>query len=704
MNERIIYDIKQALSRIDNHLETPSQKRQALDCVKKVVENPPAKVAPPKKSVGRPASEIRQIFNESKKAVVGKRGPQSVQFAVDLLDKRIKWIEEKLGESVSYDDIKKYFKPELARIESGLAKEKGSPLKLAEEKPSKPKPEPKPEPKKKPKGRPITSGKSRQPIEREAMEAEDPKIKSDKQRKKERESMEEEDPQRIERKIRWRERDQMKAEDPKPRDSVWATESGRARDKAQRDLVNIADKAKMAKARKTRAKKDEAQKELEKIAKQAQAQAKKAEREEKKAKEKAEKEAKKAEKEAKKAEKEAKKAKTAKEKLDEADRARRASEDAKRKADKAREEAEAKAKKAKEEAEEELEKLDDAETEAMMAELKAKIAKAEAEEKDKKFKSTYTNTIPWNILKPLGITKKIPEEWRKGIVKDENGLVAEIKDVEAKKKGFIRTKFVFTLEKKNGDKKEFEVKIEYEPDSKVAAIIEDELEYDITDDEEEPEQEEIEEQVDEEEFLVRADEQPSPYAKMAVQESRQHKGDKKYFRDKIKDSNGLIEEYLTYEELNEYPRVYKDEIEAAETLPVIEDFVMFPIYKKKKKGSGRMLGRGKKYRDNIMETKKRQDGLVKEVKKVVQKGNPVVVVNEFNKNDFGVVKGNVETQEMPINRPDVSNVPLLKNKGKIGKAPLQSNYRYEGAGNAVHLRHRGFHTQNTKEFLESRYM
>jgi hypothetical protein len=182
MNERIIYDIKQALSRIDNHLETPSQKRQALDCVKKVVENPPAKVAPPKKSVGRPASEIRQIFNESKKAVVGKRGPQSVQFAVDLLDKRIKWIEEKLGESVSYDDIKKFFKPELARIESGLAKEKGSPLKLAEEKPSKPKPEPKPEPKKKPKGRPITSGKSRQPIEREQMGAEDPKIKSDKKK------------------------------------------------------------------------------------------------------------------------------------------------------------------------------------------------------------------------------------------------------------------------------------------------------------------------------------------------------------------------------------------------------------------------------------------------------------------------------------------------------------------------------------------
>ena len=414
MNERIVDDIKQALSRLDNHLETPSQKRQALDCVKKVVENPPAKVAPPKKSVGRPASEIRQIFNESKKAVVGKRGPQSVQFAVDLLDKRIKWIEEKLGESVSYDDIKKFFKPELARIESGLAKEKGSPLKLAEEKPSKPKPEPKPEPKKKPKGRPITSGKSRQPIEREAMEAEDPKIKSDKQKEKEQEQMKEEDPQRIERQIRWRERDQMKAEDPKPRDSVWATESGRARDKAQRDLVNIADKAKMAKKRKTRAKKDEAQKELEKIAKQAKAQAKKAEREEKKAKEKAE--------------KEAKKAKTAKEKLDEAetdamidllkaeaDRARRAAEDAKRKA-----------KKAKEEAEEEEEKLDDAETEAMMAELKAKIAKAEAEEKakkvaEKKFKSTYTNTIPWNILKPLGITKKIPEEWRKGIVKDENG-------------------------------------------------------------------------------------------------------------------------------------------------------------------------------------------------------------------------------------------------------------------------------------------
>ena len=210
---------------------------------------------------------------------------------------------------------------------------------------------------------------------------------------------------------------------------------------------------------------------------------------------------------------------------------------------------------------------------------------------------------------------------------------------------------------------------------------------------------------DEEEYLIRADEQPTFYAKEALKESKAHKGDKKYFRDKIQSSNGLIEEYLTYEELNEYPRVYKDEIEAADTLPVIEDFVMFPIYKKKKKGSGKMVGSGKKlYRDNIMETKKRPDNLVKEVKKVVQKGNPVIVVNEFKKNDLGIVKGNIQTQEMPINRPDVSNVPLLRNKGKIGKAPLQSNYRYEGAGDAVHLRHRGFHTQNTKEFLESRYM
>ena len=109
----------------------------------------------------------------------------------------------------------------------------------------------------------------------------------------------------------------------------------------------------------------------------------------------------------------------------------------------------------------------------------------EEEAKEKKFKSTYTNIISWDILKPLGITKKIPKEWRKGLVKDKNGLVAEIEDVKAKKKGFIRTKFVFTLEKKDGDKKEFEIKIEYELDSKIAAIIEDELEYDITDDEEE---------------------------------------------------------------------------------------------------------------------------------------------------------------------------------------------------------------------------
>lgn len=63
MDESIVEDIKKALSRIDNRLPTPSQKRQALDCVKKVVENPPAKVAPPKKAIGRPASEIRKIFN-----------------------------------------------------------------------------------------------------------------------------------------------------------------------------------------------------------------------------------------------------------------------------------------------------------------------------------------------------------------------------------------------------------------------------------------------------------------------------------------------------------------------------------------------------------------------------------------------------------------------------------------------------------------
>jgi hypothetical protein len=247
-----------------------------------------------------------------------------------------------------------------------------------------------------------------------------------------------------------------------------------------------------------------------------------------------------------------------------------------------------------------------------------KEEKAKANPKEKKFKSTYTNIIPWDILKPLGISKKLPEEWRKRLVKDENGLVAEIEDVKAKEKGFIRTKFVFTLEKKDGDKKEFEINIEYYFDSKIADIIEDELKYDITDDEEEEEPE--------------------------------------------KEENK----------------------------------------KKKKKGSG-LLGSGIKkiYANSIMNTQERPDGLVKKVKKVVVKATPVVIVDDFKKRDFGTALGNKETQEMPINVPDVSIVPKLKNKGKVGLAPLQSKQRYEGAGN---LRNRGFHTQNTKEFIESRYM
>ena len=102
-----------------------------------------------------------------------------------------------------------------------------------------------------------------------------------------------------------------------------------------------------------------------------------------------------------------------------------------------------------------------------------------------------------------------------------------------------------------------------------------------------------------------------------------------------------------------------------------------------------------------MNTKERPDSLVKKVKKVVVKATPVVIVDDFKKRDFGTALGNKETQEMPINVPDVSIVPKLKNKGKVGLAPLQSKQRYEGAGN---LRNRGFHTQNTKEFIESRYM
>jgi hypothetical protein len=61
---------------------------------------------------------------------------------------------------------------------------------------------------------------------------------------------------------------------------------------------------------------------------------------------------------------------------------------------------------------------DKAKAEAEKAEEKvekAEKAEEKAEEKEKKFKSTYTNTIPWNILKPLGITKKIPDEWKKGL-------------------------------------------------------------------------------------------------------------------------------------------------------------------------------------------------------------------------------------------------------------------------------------------------
>ena len=238
MDDSIVEDIKKALSRLDRELPTPSQKRQALDCVKKVIENPPAKVAPPKKSVGRPASEIRKIFNESKKEVVGKRGPQSVQIAVDLLDKRIKWIEEKLGESVSYEQIKLYFKPELARIKTGKEKEG-----LSETDPiPKPKPEPKPEPKKK-RGRPITTGKS---------------LQRAKQKEKEREKEKE-----------WEEQGQMREEDPQPKIS-WYENLDKTKEKAEK-AKEKAEKAKVKaeKEAKAKPKRDEAQKGLAKIAKKA---------------------------------------------------------------------------------------------------------------------------------------------------------------------------------------------------------------------------------------------------------------------------------------------------------------------------------------------------------------------------------------------------------------------------------------------------
>ena len=668
MDESIVEDIKKALSRIDNRLPTPSQKRQALDCVKKVVENPPAKVAPPKKAIGRPASEIRKIFNESKKVIVGKRGPQSVQIAVDLLDKRIKWIEETLGEAVSYEQIELYFKPELARIKTGKEKEGRSETDPIPKPKPKPKPETKPEPKKKPRGRPITTGKSLQPIEREKMGDEDPKIISAKRKEEEREQMREEDPQP---KISWYENlDKTKVK---------------------------AEKAK--KEAKAKPKRDEAQKELKKIAKQAQEQLKKAEKEEKKAKAKAEKEAEKAKVKAEKAKVKAE----AEARTKKAQQGKAEAEARTKKAQQAKAEAEAKPKKTKAEQEKAEEKYveegdakstrpiddpndpymkmsralalkekrikeaEDPEEEAKIIQVarekggdelfqlfekkfkrlrdlglmsdkdfaekmrhvkiisnsKAKEIKEEKEEKakanpkEKKFKSTYTNIIPWDILKPLGISKKLPEEWRKRLVKDENGLVAEIEDVKAKEKGFIRTKFVFTLEKKDGDKKEFEINIEYYFDSKIADIIEDELKYDITDDEEEEEPE--------------------------------------------KEENK----------------------------------------KKKKKGSG-LLGSGIKkiYANSIMNTKERPDSLVKKVKKVVVKATPVVIVDDFKKRDFGTALGNKETQEMPINVPDVSIVPKLKNKGKVGLAPLQSKQRYEGAG----VRNRGFTTQHTKEFIESRYM
>ena len=698
MDESIVEDIKKALSRIDNRLPTPSQKRQALDCVKKVVENPPAKVAPPKKAIGRPASEIRKIFNESKKVIVGKRGPQSVQIAVDLLDKRIKWIEETLGEAVSYQQIELYFKPELARIKTGKEKEGSSETDPIPKPKPKPKPETKPEPKKKPRGRPITTGKSLQPIEREKMGDEDPKIISAKRKEEERE--------------------QMREEDPQPKFS-WYENLDKTKEKAEKAKVKEEKaKVKEEKEAKAKPKRDEAQKDAVRIAKQAQEQLKKAVKEEKKAKAKAEKEAEKAKV---KAEKEAEKAKVKEEKKAKAKAEKEAKAKAEKEAEKAKVKAEAKPKKTKAEQEKAEEKYveegdakstrpiddpndpymkmsralalkekrikeaEDPEEEAkiiqvarekggdelfqlfekkfkrlrdlglmsdkdfaekmrnvkMISNSKAKEIKAKAEKakpkakaemefpqdvfkeiisftgkpKEKKFKSTYTNIIPWDILKPLGITKKIPEEWRKRLVKDENGLVAEIEDVKAKEKGFIRTKFVFTLEKKDGDKKEFEINIEYYFDSKIADIIEDELQYDITDDEEEKEEK------------------------------------KK---------------------------------------------------KKETKGSG-LLGSGIKkiYANSIMNTKERPDGLVKKVKKIVVKPTPVVIVDGFKKRDFGTALGNKETQEMPINVPDVSIVPKLKNKGKVGLAPLQSKPHYEGAGN---LRNRGFHTQNTKEFIESRYM
>jgi len=698
MDESIVEDIKKALSRIDNRLPTPSQKRQALDCVKKVVENPPAKVAPPKKAIGRPASEIRKIFNESKKVIVGKRGPQSVQIAVDLLDKRIKWIEETLGEKVSREQIELYFKPELARIKIGKEKEGSSETDPIPKHKPKPKPETKPEPKKKPRGRPITTGKSLQPIEREKMGDEDPKIISAKRKEEERE--------------------QMREEDPQPKIS-WYENLDKTKEKAKV-------KVKAEKEAKAKPKRDEAQKELKKIAKQAQEQLKKAEKEEKKAKAKAEKEAEKAKV---KAEKKAVKAEKAKVK-------------------------------AKPKAEMEF-----------PPDVFKEIVSFTGKPKEKKFKSTYTNIIPWGILKPLGISKKLPEEWRKGLVKDENGLVAEIEDVKATKKGFIRTKFVFTLEKKDGNKKEFEINIEYYFDSKIADIIEDELEYDITDDEQEQESlkadrlAEVEQEEIEEQEIESEEPEPKKEKKKIAVYKEEAFGDGNYIPYENIPSKSVIlkkiEDYLTsaskikrkgvseelfnieakkvIKKLENKPvkveRIFlqnaedlfgdelekmgsvefdvEDDLEELEKKFKIEKFTILPerelssivenIIEKIKETKGSVLGSGRKkiYANSIMNTQERPDGLVKKVKKVVVKPTPVVIVDRFKKRDFGTAKGNGESQEMPINVPDVSIVPKLKNKGKVGLAPLQSKPRYEGAGN---LRNRGFHTQNTKEFIESRYM
>ena len=86
----------------------PAQKKKAIKCIKTAEMTEP---------VGRPPNpRERLLYKETVKNVKGPRGRGTVETAKDLLERRIKYYENELGEKLTDKEIKRIFSVELKKI------------------------------------------------------------------------------------------------------------------------------------------------------------------------------------------------------------------------------------------------------------------------------------------------------------------------------------------------------------------------------------------------------------------------------------------------------------------------------------------------------------------------------------------------------------------------------------------------------------